>query len=214
MRHPPIPPRASFSMRARIARLVLQTLRSNARFSQTMRLMLGTFVLGVPIIPAALGEVITAAAGGFNTKISVVVSGATPLQAYTHFLEIGRWWNGEHTYSGSSSNLILTADPGGCFCETLPDGGFIRHAQVEYAAPGKTIRLNGALGPLQPMGVVGSLTLELVPTGKDTKATLFYNVSGFAPADKGLAELAPAVDKVLQEQLERFKRYAETGKSG
>jgi hypothetical protein len=212
MRHPPILPRASFATRAGITRSV-HAQRSHAGLSSAIRFILGTFVLGVSIIPQADGEVIAAAPGGFNTKISLVVSSATPLLAYKHFLEVARWWNGEHTYSGSSSNLTLTAEPGGCFCETLADGGFIRHAQVEYAEPGKSIRLSGALGPLQPMGVVGSLTLDLAPAGKDTQATLFYNVSGFTP-DKGLGELAPLVDKVLQEQLERFKRYAETGKPG
>ncbi len=53
------------------------------------------------------------------------------------YFEIGNWWSDAHTYSGKASNLTLRNEPGGCFCETLPGGGFVRHASLEYSDKGK-----------------------------------------------------------------------------
>jgi len=74
---------------------------------------------------------------------------------------------------------------------------------VVYAAPGKALRLVGGLGPLQEMGVSGALTFTLkAESAGVTRVTVSYAVSGFAP--QGFADLAPAVDAVLGEQLARY----------
>jgi hypothetical protein len=147
---------------------------------------------------------------GFSLKIDITVAG-TPADAFNRFIQIGRWWDPAHSYSGDAANMALTAKPGGCFCETLPGGGFAKHMGVVYAAPGKSLRLVGGLGPLQGMGASGALTFDFKADGANTHVTVTYIVSGFAPGP-GLAPLATPVDGVLTGQLTRFKRFVETGK--
>jgi hypothetical protein len=156
--------------------------------------------------PLGWAEVTASGPSGFSLKTEVTVAG-TPADAFNRLTQIGRWWSPEHSYSGEAANLALSAQPGGCFCETLPGGGFVKHMDVVYAAPGKTLRLVGGLGPLQGMGATGALTFELKADGPNTRI-------GPAMGDKDAAALAGAVDGVLNEQLTRFKRFAETGKPG
>ena len=123
---------------------------------------------------------------------------------------IGAWWDSEHTFSGDSRNLSLDATPGGCFCESLPGGGGVRHLTVIFASPPRSLRLVGALGPLQGAGVAGSLTWSLSPAPDGTKVSVEYSVGGYFPG--GLPSLAPAVDAVMGGQLLRLMRFVETGR--
>ena len=123
--------------------------------------------------------------------------------AYARLLAIARWWDPAHTYSGRAESLSLAAAPGGCFCEQLADGGFVEHLRVVLAQPGTTLRLAGALGPLQELGVSGALTFTLQEQRADlTRVTLRYAVSGRTP--KGLEGLAKPVDFVLGRALQRY----------
>ena len=151
---------------------------------------------------AARAEVTAVGAGGFVVRHEAVYAG-TGDAAWRRLLEPAAWWDPEHTYSHDARNLTLEARPGGCFCERLADGGFVRHLDVTYLAPGRLLRLAGGLGPLQRMGVAGALTFSLAAADPGhTRIVLEYAVSGFAPA--GFAELAAAVDRVLGEQLARL----------
>ena len=80
---------------------------------------------------------------------------------------------------------------------------------VVYANAGKRLRLSGNLGPLQDMGVAGSMTFDLEPANGKTRLELTYNVGGYSP--NGLNQLAPLVDSVLLEQLTRLKHFIELG---
>ena len=80
---------------------------------------------------------------------------------------------------------------------------------VVYADPGKRLRLSGGLGPLQDMGVAGSLTFNLTSRDGKTRLDLTYHVGGYSP--DGLTKWASAADSVLLEQIARLKRYIETG---
>ena len=122
-----------------------------------------------------------------------------------------RWWNPEHTYSGDSANLYLDAQATGCFCERTPkDKGSIEHAHVVYVAPGRMIRMVGALGPLQAEAVTATLSFKLDAQGAGaTKVTMTYVVGGHMR--QGGEALAPLVDKVLGDQLARLKSAAEAG---
>lgn len=122
---------------------------------------------------------------------------------------IGRWWDPAHTYSGESKNLTIDPVPGGCFCEKLPDGGGVSHLTVVFVSPGKLIRFSGALGPLQQGGLAGSMTYKPTPAGDATRCEVSYAVGGYFKG--GLDATAPAVDHVQGGQLERLKRYVETG---
>jgi hypothetical protein len=168
-------------------------------------------LLTVAATAAGRAEVTASGPSGFSLKIEMPVA-VGPRDAFINFVRIGSWWNKEHTYSGDPpTHLTLDPRPGGCFCERLPNGGFVEHMNVVFSAPGKILRLAGGLGPLQAMGANGVMALQFNADGPNTRLIMTYIVSGFATG-KGLAEIAPAVDGVLTDQLTRFKRFAETGK--
>src|SRR5262249_18796007 len=87
-------------------------------------------------------------AGGFTVREDVESAGP-PASAWKRLIDVGSWWDPHHTYSGRSSNLTLTLRPGGCWCEKLEKGGFVRHLEVVLMIPEKTLRLTGGLGPLR-----------------------------------------------------------------
>ena len=160
--------------------------------------------------PVARADVIDAGAGGFTVKIVVNVS-APAAKVYSALVEsIGSWWDPEHTWSGKSGNLSIDAAPGGCFCEKLPGGGGVRHLTVLYADPGKLLRLTGGLGPLQDMAVAGSMTWKFADVLGKTTIEFTYKVGGYQPG--GLEPLAKPVDGVLTTQIQRLKRFVETGR--
>jgi len=147
---------------------------------------------------------------GFLVKLETDVH-APPAKVYEALVaQIGLWWNPEHTYSHDAKNLSIDARPGGCFCEKLPNGGGVEHLRVVYIAPPQVVRFSGALGPLQASGVAGSMTWKLSGGSDATRFELSYSVGGFIPG--GFEKIAPAVEAMLREQVDRLKMFAETGK--
>jgi hypothetical protein len=147
---------------------------------------------------------------GFELR-NTVEADVGAARAYQALGEIGGWWSGAHTYSGSAANLSMPLKPGACFCEALPEGG-VAHGTVVLAWPAQgTVRIDGALGPLQALAVSGALTFQVKPKGAGrVEVVQTYAVSGGRP---GLArDLAGPVDQVMREQLVRFGRYLATGK--
>ena len=162
----------------------------------------GWGILGVLLlVRGAAAEVVQVGPGGFTVKHRAVLT-APPQLAWDRLVQVQSWWNPQHTYSGASKNLSLRLQPGGCFCERLPSSGFVKHMEVVLAQPREALRLAGALGPLQELGVSGVLTFALAPVATGTEVTLTYRVSGSAP--DGFEKLAPVVDQVLGEQLKRY----------
>jgi hypothetical protein len=156
----------------------------------------------------AAAEVAESSAAGFTVKSSLSIN-AVPDEVYRRLLRVGDWWNPEHTYSGDSHNLSIEEKAGGCFCEKLPNGGSARHMEVLLLIPGKTLRMGGGLGPLQGIGAVGSMTIQLSPDGSCTKLNMTYAVSGYLSA--GMNTWAAPVDAVLTGQFIRLKNYVERG---
>jgi len=113
---------------------------------------------------SAEAKVATQGATGFALIYEAEVA-ADPKAAYEAFVKIGEWWDGEHSYSGNAKNMSIDVKPGGCWCETLPDGGFIDHMSVAQSIPGKSLMLKGGLGPLAFMGIEGSLVLNFAAKG-------------------------------------------------
>jgi hypothetical protein len=147
-------------------------------------------------------EVRSSSASGFEVQ-SVVTVKASPADAYAMLGRIAEWWDPSHTYSGKATNLSLALNAGGCFCERL-EGGGVEHMRVVQAQSGKSLRLQGGLGPLQGEGVTGTLTwfLKAVPGG--TEITQNYIVGGYF-RDGGGPRLAGPVGQVLEKQLTRLK---------
>jgi len=148
------------------------------------------------------GAVLGSSAGGFTVREEVEFAGS-PATAWKRLIDIASWWNPEHTYSGHSANLTLTLQPGGCWCEKLDNGGFVRHLEVVLVIPEKTLRLTGGLGPLQGMGATGALTFTL-RSASPTATTVIAEYSVVGYSREGLSSVAGAVDQVLAEQLQRF----------
>jgi uncharacterized protein YndB with AHSA1/START domain len=164
------------------------------------------FLLGAVLANA---EVIDSSASGFTLKTTVNIK-AAPDEVYRRLVSnVGDWWNSAHTFSGDAHNLKIEDRPGGCFCEKLPNNGFVRHLEVVFTAPGKRIVMSGAFGPLQNLAAAGSMQIQLAPSEGGTKLDLTYAVTGYLA--KGMNTWAAPVDTVLGEQFTRFRNYVETG---
>jgi uncharacterized protein YndB with AHSA1/START domain len=167
----------------------------------------------VSVLLAALCSVVSPAAAavashgssGFELAFEGDVP-AAPADAYAKFLDIAQWWSADHTYSGSAANLAIAAVPGGCWCESLPAGGFVQHMQVVNAQPGVMLVFSGGLGPLQFMGVAGSLVATFEARDGGTHVTLRYAVGGYAPDN--FAKLPAAVDGVLGAGFTSYLAFA------
>ena len=166
------------------------------------------------VLFANAGEVVDRSATGFTSRNIAHVEADADTVYRVLAENVDRWWDAAHTYTGDSTNMSLDATAGGCLCETLPDGGSVEHMRVVYAEPGKTLRLQGGLGPLQSMAVAGAMTLGFEasgPSGPSNNATqipLTYTVGGYYSS--GIDKLAEAVDGVLRSQLELLAAHAET----
>ncbi len=152
--------------------------------------------------------VVESTANGFAVEQTVQIA-ATPAKVYDVLIRPALWWDKDHTYSHSATNLSLQAHAGGCFCETMPKGGSVEHARVVVAEPGELLRLRGPLGPFQGQGVDSALTFTLKANGTGTELTLDNNVGGYMKG--GFADWPARADAMLAGQMARLKRYLETG---
>ena len=160
---------------------------------------------------SAHAAVVDVADGGFTVRHTIEVRGQAVPAYRTVVDRVSAWWQADHTFSGNAANLSIDARPGGCFCESLPGAGGVRHLTVVYADPGKLLRLTGGLGPLQDLAVDGAMTWKFTESGTTTMIEITYTVGGYAPG--GLAALAPIVDMVLGTQVARLKRLIDTGRA-
>ena len=158
---------------------------------------------------AAHAEIVSAGPSGFNIRHTAETPNVTPPVIWAALSDISKWWDPDHTYSGDARNLTLDPQVRGCFCEKLGLYAGIEHASVVYAQPAKTLRMSGALGPLQEFGVTGVMTWQIESAAGGSRITFTYNVGGFA--DRPLADWAPIVDEVLGGQLQRLTRYVTVG---
>jgi uncharacterized protein YndB with AHSA1/START domain len=166
-----------------------------------MRLLL-FFALLFP--SPATAAVKRATAHSFEIEHRATIA-APPERVWSRFQAIGSWWNPSHSYSGKAEKLSLTLKPGSCLCEELPGGG-VEHLRVVYADRPRKAVLTGALGPLFYDALAGVLDVRIEPTGRGSTLIWNYRVSGFAVEDG--ANLAPVVDRVLGEQVQRLAAAA------
>jgi uncharacterized protein YndB with AHSA1/START domain len=164
-------------------------------------------VLALLHAPPSGAEVIDSAASGFTVRHSVTIS-RPRAEVYSAAVgKIGSWWSDDHTVSGRAANLYLEPRAQGCFCETLGEQGGVVHMTVTFVNPTVMLRLSGGLGPLGLMGVNGNMTWEFTDSAAGTTLTWSYAVGGYSPG--GLEQIAGAVDRVLTEQMNRFRQFLE-----
>lgn len=163
--------------------------------------MAGACVAMLAMTGVAGADVTTKAPDGMTLQI-VAESALDRDAAWARLLDVASWWSDGHTYSGSASSMSLDAQAGGCWCE-MWSGGEVEHGRVVMVMPKQVLRVHGAFGPLQELGVQAAMTFTLSDgaAGK-TKLTLDYKVVGSSLS--GLDKLAPIVDQVLGEQVKRF----------
>ncbi len=130
----------------------------------------------------------------------------SPDEIWKRLIRPTSWWDEMHSWSGSAEGFTLNPAAGGCFCEQIRENGKARgtveHMRVMYADPGKVLRMQGALGPLQSEAVLGTLTIAMEPVkGRSgvTRISFNYIVGGYMRFTT--KEMAPAVDGVIGEQF-------------
>jgi hypothetical protein len=174
-----------------------------------------TPVIAIALVLAgapAVAEVKPASSTSFLSAHKAEVA-ATPAELWKRLIAPKDWWNPDHSWSGTVSGFYIDAQAGGCFCELfqtkddkgkLQTAGSVEHMRVIYADPGKVLRMQGALGPLQSEAVLGTLTvaIEGLPGDKGSKISFNYMVGGHTrfPVD----QIANAVDRMLAEQFARL----------
>jgi uncharacterized protein YndB with AHSA1/START domain len=159
------------------------------------------------LAPMAHAEVKQATADGFFIVFSDTVA-ASATKTYADVTQVQRWWSSDHTWSGKALNLTLRPEAGGCFCEKWKDGS-VEHGRVIMAMPGKLLRLDTSLGPLQERALTGILNFWIKSENSTTTLTVEYRVNG--ASGSALDQLAPSVDEVLGAQVDRLRRYIATG---
>lgn len=166
-------------------------------------LTVGVFAQMIMTAGRVAAEVLEVSEGGFYMEVTRTVP-VTPAVAYGQVLRVGEWWNASHTWFGRAENLMIEPEAGGCFCERSGDRSHL-HMLVSHVDPGVQLSLLGGLGPLQAMSVQGVMDwkFEPMPDGT-TRIVHSYRVSGYTPA--GLTKIAPVVDQVLTEQVDRLRR--------
>lgn len=153
---------------------------------------------------AASAEVTSRTADGFVLNYSAQMTEG-PEEIWTALGLVGHWWSDDHAYY-ASRNMTMDLRPGGCFCETLPGPGGVKHGEVVIAWPDRMLRLNAPLGPLQATGPAAVLTFEWKTEGDGWALTATYAVNG-----PDMGAFAAPVDGVLGEQFDNLVVYIRAG---
>ena len=160
--------------------------------------------LALPL--SSWAEVVGSAEDGFSVSHSLITPAPAEAVWSAMTQNIDQWWHPDHSWSADAANLYMDARLGGCFCERLPaTGGSVEHLRIIYFNPNREIRFDGALGPLQGMATSGRMIWTIEATEEGSAITFTYKVHGWS--EGGLAGIAPAVDGVIGQQLERLGSY-------
>ena len=157
------------------------------------------------LLPAwAAAEVKSATPESFQIEHRFTIA-APAAAVWEMLLHPERWWPADHTWSGKRENLGLEAAVGGCFCERWA-GNAVEHGRVVMLMPGKVLRLDAALGPLQELAISGVINVALEEKDGATTMVVTHRVSG--DATHKLDAFAPVVDGVNALQFGNLARAA------
>jgi len=147
----------------------------------------------------ARAEVVKSSENGFIIEHNIIVSQSTTRVFPEMTGRLGAWWNPDHSFSGNSTALRVDAE---CFCERW-GANLVHHLDTTIWIENEKVVMQGGLGPLKELGLSGSMTWSLAPSGDaGTVVAWKYHVFGYSEAD--LPGLAVAVDGVLKEQINRL----------
>lgn len=176
--------------------------------NKSIKLALWMSALAGAATPAT-AAVVDSKPNGFTIENSIEVKADAAAAWKALINDIGRWWPADHTWTGDARNLSIQARAGGCFCEVSKTIQ-AQHMTVAHVESEKLLRMIGGLGPLQGMGLSGTMEWRLAP-GKDggTRITLWYRAGGYTPDD--LSTFVPVVDQVQALQLGGLGQYLNRG---
>ena len=171
-----------------------------------MRGLLVLFALVAGSVPfsSAQARIVDQAANGFTVENSQWVP-VDPDTAWKVFVnDVGKWWPADHSWWGDASKLSISEKAGGCLCE-INGAQQAWHMTVTFVDPGRLMRMAGGLGPLQGMGLNGTLEWRFVKEKDGTRITLWYRAGGYTPDDLG--KFVPVIDQVQGLQLGGLAEY-------
>lgn len=173
-----------------------------------MQKLLSIVALSAGLVSAPLSaEVVVQGNSAFVTRDTRIVT-ADLRETWMTLISPAKWWNSAHTFSGDSTNMTLTPQAGGCFCERIPASetettvglaGSVEHMAVLLSIPDQALRMEGALGPLQSEPVNAILTVTLAKVDEGTRITFEYAVGGYMRYE--VPVISKAVDGVISQQL-------------
>jgi uncharacterized protein YndB with AHSA1/START domain len=169
-----------------------------------MRIVAAALALGLSMPASA--EIVDVQANGMEVRQQVHIE-APPDKVWAALMAPARWWSSDHSFSGSSANITIDPKVGGCWCETLPNGGGVRHMEVTYIAPPKTVVFRGALGPFYNLAADGALSYTLAEKDGGTDVTVVFRAGGYVK--EGFQKWAGAVDGVFAQQTGNLKKHIE-----
>ena len=170
------------------------------------KLWLVFIIMSVFISLNIQAKVVHVSEHGFIVE-NTVTTKQTPEKVWLGLVnDVDKWWPKDHSWWSEQGKFSIEAKAGGCFCEVALDKS-AEHMRISYVEPYKLLRMTGGLGPLQGMGVYGSLDWAIANKDNVTTVTLTYSVTGINP--DGFAELAPVVAKVQGMQLNALRHFVE-----
>lgn len=132
----------------------------------------------------------------------------TPGALWERLIQPDTWWHPNHTWSADAANLSLDAQAGGLWREDW-DGGSVAHGTVLAVTEDKMLRLDAPFGPLQGMGVQVVWTITLTPDEESGGTLVVFDEVANGSSATALDQIAPAVDSVKQQAIERLVAPAE-----
>ena len=165
-----------------------------------MKPLVCALALGVAL-PA--GAEIVAAAPDHYTLRHEASSALSPDALWDRLIQPDIWWHPDHTWSGKAEHLWLNPNAGGLWLESW-DGNSVAHGEVLAIVEGKSLRLNAPFGPLQGMGVEVIWTITLEPDEETGGTKVVFDEVANGSSASALDRIAPAVDRVKQEAIERL----------
>lgn len=172
-------------------------------------MIVGAAIAALGVAPLQ-AEVTNTADNGFTVRHQTSIS-ASVEDVWKAMIAPSKYWNPDHSWTGKGENFYLVPQAGGCFCELIrstdednikSSNGSVQHMRVIYAHKNKMLRMSGGLGPLQGEAVVGTLTMQMQSQDGETAVRFTYKVGGYM--EFPVEEIAPAVDGVIGEQLQRL----------
>ena len=170
--------------------------------------IVGGLALAASMAVSVQAAVTDLAPGGYEVTETAHIA-APPDKVYAALIVPSHWWSSKHSFSGDAANYTLDARAGGCWCETLPNGGSAQHLVVVNVQPGQMLRLRGAMGPFQAFAVDGVMTWTLKDAGNGTDLTMTYSIGGYMKG--GFEQISKISDAVFAEQVGRLQHFVETG---